>query len=86
MYTEYAEAPQAVAVSPAEVAQAIFEHSPHRIFRTLRCSFDDGELVIRGKLPTFYSKQLAQTALMSLKGIHHILNLVEVTDTPKRCR
>jgi len=83
MYTQYAEAPQAVEVSPAEVAQAIFQHSPHQIFRTLRCSYHDGELVIRGNLPTFYSKQLAQTAVMRLKGVHHILNLVEVIDPPR---
>lgn len=77
---EYDQASPAVTVSPAEVAQAIFHHSPHRVFHSLRCSFQDGELVIRGKVPSFYNKQLAQTAVMRLKGVHHILNLIEVTD------
>lgn len=38
----------------------------------------DGRLVVTGKLPSFYLKQLLQTALMKVEGVRQLHNDVEV--------
>ena len=38
-----------------------------------------GVLVIRGKVPTFYLKQLLQTELLQVEGVRRIDNQAEVT-------
>ena len=51
-----------------------FHRSPYLPLRRIECRLDDGVLVLRGRVPTFYLKQLAQTIGRSLKGIHCVVN------------
>ena len=42
------------------------------------CEFQDGRLFLRGQVPSFYHKQLAQEALADLDGAGQIVNDIEV--------
>jgi len=64
--------------SPATVAEQIFGGSPYHEIRRLKCSFHEGELIIAGRVPNFFLKQLAQAAVKSLDGVQRINNQVEV--------
>lgn len=44
--------------------------------------FDSGSLVITGKLPSFYLKQVLQTIVTHINGIEKIDNRVEVVSCP----
>jgi osmotically-inducible protein OsmY len=67
--------------SPAEVAERIFQESPYHAIRFLKCEYQDGELTIRGRLPSYYLKQTAQSAVRDLDGVDRISNLTEVAVT-----
>ena len=53
-------------------------HFHHRT-QLLRFESFDGCLVIHGRLPSFYLKQLVQTLLRNLDGVEEIHNRVDVT-------
>ena len=38
----------------------------------------DGVLTLRGCLPTYYLKQVAQTSVAGLEGVERIVNLIQV--------
>jgi osmotically-inducible protein OsmY len=40
--------------------------------------FHDGELIIVGRVPSHYLKQLAQNAVKKLEGVARVRNLVDV--------
>ena len=64
--------------SPAEVADRIFQTSPYQAIRFLKCEYQDGVLTIRGRLPSYYLKQTAQSAVRDLEGVERVSNLTEV--------
>lgn len=64
--------------SPATVAEQIFGDSPYHEIRRLKCTFHEGELIIAGRVPNFFLKQLAQSAVKSLDGVERVTNRVEV--------
>ena len=47
----------------------------------LSCDCRRGMLFLRGHLPTFYQKQLAQEAVAKLEGVLQVINET-VVDTP----
>lgn len=46
--------------------------------RLIRIDEQNGTLVLRGRLPSFYLKQILQTVLLDMDGVSHIDNRVEV--------
>ena len=66
-----------------DVIQDRFHRSPYLPLRTIECRLDDGVLFLRGNVPTYYLKQLAQTIGHSLKGIRLVVNELRV-DFPSR--
>jgi len=48
------------------------------------CQYDQGRLRLRGKVSSFYQKQLAQEALRDLVCIHQIVNDIVVVPYPPR--
>ncbi len=58
-------------------AQLRFDRSSYPALRRLRCRFDDGRLVIHGKVCSYFQKQLAQAALSDLGDVE-IVNQAEV--------
>jgi osmotically-inducible protein OsmY len=49
--------------------------------RQIACEFHEGSLILRGRLSSFYEKQLAQEALRRLAGVDQIVNQIEVVAT-----
>jgi hypothetical protein len=47
----------------AETAKHRILHRPHLTHQRLWCEFKEGRLFIRGQVPSFYLKQLAQEAV-----------------------
>jgi hypothetical protein len=47
-------------------------------FRRVTLQFQDGVLTLRGRVPTFYLKQLLQSWLKDLDGVREIDNQVDV--------
>lgn len=70
---------QATVEEISEAAQVRLQHSPYRAIRRISCRFDDGVLTLVGRVPTFHHKQLAQTAVAGLDGVHQVDNRIEVS-------
>ncbi len=62
-----------------KIAQECLQRSDHRDLRTISCHFDDGVLYLRGHLPSFYYKQLAQEAVRDVIGVRQAVNEIEVS-------
>jgi osmotically-inducible protein OsmY len=58
--------------------------SPYMPVRSLSCEFDRGVLRLRGRLSSFYQKQLAQEAVIGMSGVEEVINDVAVV--PKNGR
>lgn len=66
---------------PEEVvreAQVCLEQSAYALLRQVLVEFERGVLVLRGTLPTFYHKQLAQEAVRRVDGVTSVINRIEV--------
>lgn len=61
-----------------EAARIRLQHSPYRALRRVTCEFTDGVLSLRGSVPTYHYKQLAQVAVLGIAGVQRIVNEVEV--------
>jgi osmotically-inducible protein OsmY len=61
-----------------ETAQERLRQSPYMPVRSLSCEFDRGVLRLRGRLSSFYQKQLAQEAVAGLSGVEQVVNEVVV--------
>ena len=64
-----------------EVARIRLQHSPYRALRRVTCEFTEGILLLRGCVPTYHYKQLAQVAVLGIAGVQRIVNEVEVEST-----
>jgi hypothetical protein len=65
-------------------AQAALRRSDYFAIRDVECEYDDGVLTMRGRLPSFFLKQMAQSAVAHrLRGSSVIIdNQLEVTPLP----
>lgn len=61
----------------ALISSAI-EGNPHLKRRNLRFETQEGRVVLRGTVSSYYQKQMAQEALRRLKGVDQIENQLEV--------
>ena len=65
----------------AEIITKVMErlrgHSHLRVQR-ICCEIDDGKLFLRGQVPSFFYKQLAQEAVQNITGVGQIFNEIEV--------
>ncbi len=64
--------------SVSDVAHARLLDTGHTELSQLICEHDSGILRLRGQLPNYYLKQLAQELLRDLEGVDQIVNAVEV--------
>jgi osmotically-inducible protein OsmY len=46
--------------------------------KNVSCTFEEGWLILRGSVPSYYVKQLAQQAVARLEGVCWIDNQIEV--------
>ena len=52
----------------------------YQALRTVSCEYCQGAVVLRGRVSTYYLKQLAQTALLACPLIAAVVNQIEVVD------
>jgi len=62
----------------ANAAKQRILHQPHLTMQRLWCEFDRGRLFLRGQVPSFYFKQLAQEAVVGMEGVRQVVNEIEV--------
>ena len=55
-----------------------FQRSPFLPLRRIKCSLHNGMLVLRGRVPTYYLKQLVQTIGISIEGVEQVVNDLRV--------
>jgi hypothetical protein len=61
-----------------DLATQRIRRQPHLTFQRLWCDYDGGRLFIRGQVPSFYLKQLAQGAIAGMAGVVQVVNEIEV--------
>jgi osmotically-inducible protein OsmY len=52
--------------------------SPYFAIRNIGCVYRDGVLTLRGSLPTYYLKQMAQSVVTETEGVTTVVNQIEV--------
>jgi osmotically-inducible protein OsmY len=62
-----------------ERARERLRQSSHHGLRAVSCEFDRGVLRLRGRLSSFYYKQLAQETVAHLSGVREVVNEVVVS-------
>jgi osmotically-inducible protein OsmY len=62
----------------AEMAQAVLRGSSYFELRDVSCDFSGGILTLRGCVPSYYLKQLAQATVADVPGVVEVHNRVEV--------
>ncbi|MCA9068871.1 MAG: BON domain-containing protein [Planctomycetaceae bacterium] len=60
-----------------EVHQALSEQL-FRLSQNLTCEFREGLLLLRGRVSSYYHKQVAQEAVRRLDAVDQIINQIEV--------
>ena len=61
-----------------ELAEGCLRRKPYLALRYVSCDCRGGVLVLRGRLPTYYLKQVAQEAVARLEGVKGVENRIEV--------
>jgi osmotically-inducible protein OsmY len=62
----------------AEVASSRLRNSRYRALRNVLCERNQGVVILKGHLPSFYYKQLAQEAVAGVRGVIQVINEIEV--------
>ena len=62
----------------AVLAERRLRSNPYLALKNISCDLLDGVLVLRGCLPTYYLKQIAQEAVAHLKGVERLDNQIQV--------
>ena len=60
-----------------QVASAL-QKNPYLDFTSLTCETKEGCVVLRGVVPSYFEKQMAQESIRSIEGIREIFNELEV--------
>jgi hypothetical protein len=66
--------------SVTELVSQRLQASPYAAIRRVACFVDEGVLVLQGEVPSYYLKQLAQSAVIGFSSIARIANRIRVTD------
>ncbi len=67
-----------------ESAERCLRRNPYLALRNVSCDCRDGVLVLRGCLPSYYLKQLAQEAVARLEGVGAVDNQIQVVPPAPR--
>jgi hypothetical protein len=69
-----------------ELAESKLRSKPYQALKSLCCDYQDGVLVLRGCLPSYYLKQVAQEVVARLDGVARIDNQIRVVTPACRSR
>jgi osmotically-inducible protein OsmY len=70
--------PETSQASIKDLAERCLRSNPYLALKNISCELLDGVLVLRGCLPTYYLKQIAQQAIAGLNGVDRIDNQIHV--------
>ncbi len=73
-------------ISREELAEQALRHNSYLALGNLTCEGQEGVLVLRGYLPSYYYKQMAQEIVAQLPGVGRIDNQIEVVAPAGRSR
>jgi osmotically-inducible protein OsmY len=63
---------------PADLAERALRSGPYLALRNITCEWQDGVLTLRGCLPTYYLKQVAQAVVARIESVQQVINEIEV--------
>ena len=64
--------------SVSTCAKSRLDRSNYRELREIECDSTGTTLILRGRVSSFYMKQMAQTLVHNLEGVHKIINRLDV--------
>ncbi len=67
-----------------ELAEQRLRSNPYLALKNVSCEFIDGVLTLRGCLPTYYLRQIAQAAVVGMDGVHSVVDQIEVVPPSAR--
>jgi hypothetical protein len=67
-----------------EGAERCLRSNSYLALKNVSCEYNEGVLTLRGCLPSYYLKQIAQMAVSRLDGVKRINNEIEVIASPRR--
>jgi osmotically-inducible protein OsmY len=62
----------------AAIAEARFRANSHMALRGISCKYEEGVLVLEGRLRFFFQKQLAQEIVAKIEGVEQVVSRIEV--------
>ncbi len=65
-------------VDVAATARQRMLGSPYRAVHDVECEYDEGIMTLRGRVSSYFLKQMAQEAVGKLPGVEEIANHIEV--------
>jgi osmotically-inducible protein OsmY len=70
--------------SVAEKAENRLRANAYLALKNISCEFREGVLTLRGCLPSYYLKQVAQEAVVATEGVERVENYIEVASSAAR--
>ena len=67
-----------------EGAENCLRHNSYLALKNVQCDFHEGVLTLKGCLPTYYLKQMAQSVVGRVVGVQRIVNEIEVVTSAAR--
>lgn len=67
-----------------EGAENRLRSNSYLALKNVSCEYREGVLTLRGCVPSYYLKQMAQTAVARLDGVDRIINEIVVIAAPRR--
>lgn len=86
----FSDSPTCVLDAPAthrsvlEDAESRLRGNAYLALQNVSCEFRQGVLTLRGCLPTYYLKQMAQAAVAHVSGVERVVNEIEVLAPSRR--
>jgi hypothetical protein len=74
--------PTGIRIGTAELAESRLRHNSYLALRNICCDYGKGVLTLRGCLPTYYLKQVAQEVVAQMEGVEEIVNQIEIMSGP----
>lgn len=62
------------------IVESALQHSSYSAIRRVRCHIVGGILTLRGQVPTYFLKQVAQSLASKAADVHRLVNRIEVAD------
>jgi hypothetical protein len=56
----------------------------YHVLRQIECDYFNGVIVLRGCVPTYYVKQIAQAVLLTSPIVEKVVNLIDVSENGPR--